>query len=362
MYPPAGGDQNMKALVRTTHRKGAVSVEEVDAPVVGPTDVCIRVHAAGVCGSDVGAYLGKSEYDFMDLPAVLGHEFAGVVDGVGDAVRSVEPGDRVVVQPGSPCGSCFQCLTGEENNCPKKGVSVDSGGFAPLSVAREDRVLPVPQEISLEHAALAEPLAVTRRAVTKNGDVSAGDSVLVQGPGPMGALSGLVARAAGADVVVTGLPEDAARLELLSETGIETATVSPETDPEELVADYARRDGFDVCVDATGAPTGVRTAVTTTREGGNVVVLGIVSDDVSLDIAGLVRSEIHLRTSHGAVKRDFVRALDLLRPPNALPVDNLLDRRFSPSSPSDAFEAFAAAETIKPLFDPQELAEQGTRE
>lgn len=348
----------MKALVRTARQKGAVSVEEVDAPVVGPTEVRVRVHAAGVCGSDVGAYLGKPEYDFMDLPAVLGHEFAGVVDAVGDAVRTVEPGDRVVVQPGSPCGSCFQCLTGEENNCPEKGVSVDSGGFAPYSVAEATRVLSVPRGMSLEHAALTEPLAVTRRAVVENGDVSAGDSVLVQGPGPMGALSGLVARAAGADVVVTGLPGDAARLDRLSETGIETVTVSPETDPEELVADHARRDGFDVCVDATGAPTGVRTAVATTREGGNVVLLGIVSEDVSLDVAGLVRSEIHLRTSHGAVKRDFVRALDLLRPPDALPVDSLLDRQFSLSTPSSAFEAFAAAETIKPLFDPRELAKQ----
>lgn len=347
----------MKALVRIDRRKGAVSVEEVEAPTVGPTDVRIRVHAAGVCGSDVGAYLGKPEYDFMDVPAALGHEFAGVVDGVGEAVRTVEPGDRVVVQPGTPCGSCFQCLTGEENNCPEKGVSVDSGGFAPYGVAREDRVLPVPDEVSLDHAALTEPLAVTRRAVIENGDVSAGDSVLVQGPGPMGALSGLVARAAGADVVVTGLSGDAARLDLLSDVGIETAMVSPETDPADVVAAHARRDGFDLCVDATGAPAGVRTAVASTREGGNVVVLGIVSGEVGLDFAALVRSEIHLRTSHGAVKRDFLGALDLLRPPDALPVDPLLDRRFSPRSPSEAFEAFAAAETIKPLFDPRELAD-----
>lgn len=351
----------MKALVRTARQKGAVSVEDVNDPVVGPTDVRIRVHAAGVCGSDVGAYLGKPEYDFMDLPAVLGHEFAGVVDAVGDAVRTVEPGDRVVAQPGSPCGFCFQCLSGEENNCPEKGVSVDSGGFATYSVVRDDRVLPVPQGMSLEHAALTEPLAVTRRAVIENGDVSAGDSVLVQGPGPMGALSGLVARAVGADVVVTGLPGDAARLDRLSETGIETVTVSPETDPDELVTEHARRDGFDVCVDATGAPAGVRMAVRATREGGNVVVLGIVSGEVALDFAALVRSEIHLRTSHGAVKRDFLGALDLLRPPDAIPVDPLLDRRFSPRDPSEAFEAFAAAETIKPLFDPRELAEEDRR-
>jgi L-iditol 2-dehydrogenase len=357
MSSPSEKDRGMKALVRTARREGAISVEEVEDPVVGPTDIRIHVRAAGVCGSDVGAYLGKPEYDFMDLPAILGHEFAGVVDSVGDSVRTVEPGDRVVVQPGSPCGSCFQCFTGEENNCPEKGVSVDSGGFAPYSVVREDRVLPIPQEVSLEYAALTEPVAVTRRAVVENGDVSAGDSVLVQGPGPMGALSGLVARAIGADVVVTGLPGDVGRLNQLSEAGVKTVMVSPETDPDEVVTKHARRDGFDVCVDATGASAGIRTAVATVREGGNVVLLGIVSEDVSLDLAGLVRSEIHLRTSHGAVKRDFIGALDLLRPPDPLPVDDLLDQRFSLSAPSEAFEAFAAAETIKPLFDPQELAE-----
>jgi len=346
----------MRALVRTDRRKGAVSVKQVDAPEVGPTEIGVRVHAAGVCGSDVGAYLGKPEYDFMSLPATLGHEFAGVVDAVGGAVGTVEPGDRVVVQPGSPCGSCFQCLAGEENNCPEKGVSVDSGGFAPYSVVEGNRVLPVPDEVSMDHAALTEPLAVTRRAVIENGEVDAGDAVLVQGPGPMGAFSALVARAAGGDVLVTGLPGDSARLDLLSDVGIATTTVSPETEADALVDDHARRDGFDVCVDATGAPAGVRTAVETAREGGNVVLLGIVSGEVPLDMAELVRSGIHLRTSHGAVTEDFRRALDLLRPPDALPVDPLIDRGFNICAPSEAFDAFAAAEAVKPLFDPRELA------
>lgn len=346
----------MEALVRTGLERGAVSIEEVDVPDVGATDVGIHVRAAGVCGSDVGAYLGKPEYDFMPVPAVLGHEFAGTVDAVGDAVTTVAPGDRVVLQPGSPCGSCFQCLSGEENSCPEKEPAVAAGGFAPYSVANEDRVLPVPDEVPPKHAALTEPLAVTSRAVTANGEVSAGDAVLVQGPGPMGAFSALVARSVGADVVVSGLPGDAARLGLLSDLGIETVTVSPGTDPDTIVAERARRDGFDVTVDATGAPAGVETAVSTTRDGGNVVVLGIVSEDVALDLAEMVRSEIHLRTSHGAVKRDFLRAMDLLRPPNALPVDGLLDSEYSLRSPTDAFEAFAAAETIKPLFDPEELA------
>ena len=347
----------MRAVVRTSREKGAVSVEEVERPEISPNEVLIRTQAAGVCGSDVGAYLAKPEYDFMSVPAVLGHECAGIVDSVGTNVTRVSPGDRVVFQPGTPCGSCFQCLTGEPCNCSEREVSVAAGGFAPITAANEENVLPVPDGISMKSAALTEPLAVTHRAVVTNGEVCAGDSVLVQGPGPMGAFSALVARAVGANVVVTGLPSDDARLELLSELGIETATVGDGTDPTSLIEEFASHDGFDVTIDATGVADGVETSVSLTRNGGTVVVLGIVSDDVEFDMAALVRSEIHVRTSHGSVNENYLRAMELLSPPDPLPIDHLIDDGYTPTDPAAAFDAFTDAEAIKPVFDIDELVE-----
>ncbi|ELY50154.1 L-threonine 3-dehydrogenase [Natronolimnohabitans innermongolicus JCM 12255] len=173
----------------------------------------------------------------------------------------------------------------------------------------------------------------------------------------MGVFSSLVARAAGADVVVTGLPDDAVRLETLSDLDIETVTINSDTgepSPEALCGRYATRNGFDVAVDATGVESGVGTAIEATRDGGTIVVIGIPSTPVTINMAELVRSEIDLRTSHGSVTEDFFRALELLRSPDALPIDSIVDPA-DPRRPNDAFESFVRAETVKPLLDIDEL-------
>lgn len=343
----------MKAVVKTGREKKAVSLTEIEQPECAAEEILLRVEAAGVCGSDVGAYLAKPEYDYMSLPAVLGHECAGVVEAVGELVEGISRGDRVVLKPGAPCGTCFHCRTGEPNNCPNREPAVDEGGFAPYTTTTPDRVIPVPEEVSMRQAAVTEPLAVTHRAVVTVGEVSPGDSVLVQGPGPMGAFSALLSESAGANVVVTGLPSDAARLDLLSKVGIETAEnpLTSERATREFVSEHTDRSGFDVTIDATGAAAAVENSITATRNGGRVVVLGIVSNNVELELASVVRSEIDIVTSHGSVAEDFIRILALLEQSDALPVDHLIDTGFDFNDPTAAFESFIAAETIKPVFE-----------
>lgn len=349
----------MRAIVRHRHEKKAVSLEDVPKQSCGPEEVLLNVRAAGICGSDVSAYLGKSTYDYMDVPAVLGHECAGVIADVGDRVSRVSVGDRVVLKPGDPCGDCFHCLIGEPNNCPDREPAVAEGGFSPYTVTRPDHVITIPESITMTRAAITEPLAVTHRAVTTQGKVSPGDYVLVQGPGPMGAFSALVAQSAGADVVVSGLESDASRLDFLEETGVDTV-INPFTDNQsasEFARKYTERGGFDVTIDATGVAPALNTSIEATRNGGAVVVLGIIPDAVSVEMSDLVRSEVDLRTSHGSTTEDFLRALALLDSPDPLPVDALIDTSYSPNKPHDAFEAFIDAKVIKPVFDITELAE-----
>jgi L-iditol 2-dehydrogenase len=343
----------MEAVVKTGREKKAVSLTDITKPECGPDEVLLRIEAAGVCGSDVGAYLAKPEYDYMSVPAVLGHECAGVVESVGDRVEGISLGDRVVLKPGSPCGSCFHCRTGEPNNCPNREPAVDEGGFAPYTTASPEQIISVPDGVSMRRAAITEPLAVTHRAVITAGEVSPGDSVLVQGPGPMGAFSALLAESAGAEVVVTGLPSDADRLALLSDIGVETAEnpLADEQAAREFVSERTDRGGFDVTIDATGAAPAVQDSIAATRNGGRVVALGIVSQNVDVDLAALVRSEIDIVTSHGTVVEDFIRVLALLEQQDELPVDHLIDTRFDLSDPTAAFESFIEAETIKPVFE-----------
>jgi threonine dehydrogenase-like Zn-dependent dehydrogenase len=171
----------------------------------------------------------------------------------------------------------------------------------------------------------------------------------------MGALSALVASHAGAEVIVTGLSADKKRLDLLSDIGLKTMVVGEDESIISELVDDLDRDGFDLTVEATGVPDGVETAIKTTRDGGNVVVVGIISGDVDVNMASLVRSEIQLRTSHGAAPADFLAAMELLRD-GRIPVKELIDQSYTPESPSDAFDAFASAKTIKPVFDLEELA------
>lgn len=339
----------MEAVVRRSLSKKDTGIADIDRPTVGPDDVLIRVERAGVCGSDVGAYLGKPEYDYMPVPSVLGHEFTGTIAETGSNVAAVEAGDRVVLQPGKPCGTCYQCLTGEPNNCPEKPPGVAEGGFGAYAVAPAERVLPIPESVSFTTAAVTEPLAVTHRAVVTNGSVSPGDTVLVEGPGPMGMFSALLARVAGAEVVLTGLKRDETRLSMADSLGIKTQTVDSTLEPADLLPD-TNRNGFDVCIDATGVPAGLETGLGVTRDGGTVVVVGILSDAISCDWSEVIRGEITIAPSHGSTTRDFSRVLDIINAGN-LPLDDIIETTYSITDPTNAFDAFVNKETIKPVFD-----------
>lgn len=345
----------MEAVVRRSLSKKDTGIEEIERPTVGQGDVLLRVRKAGVCGSDVGAYLGKPEYEYMPVPSVLGHEFTGTVIETGEGVSSFQHGDRVVLQPGRPCGECYQCLTGASNNCPEKPPGVAEGGFGVFTTAPADRVLRIPEDVSFTEAAVTEPLAVTHRAVVTNGAVAPGDTVLVEGPGPMGVFSALLARLAGGSVLLTGLERDESRLSVARRLGFDTKIVDSMTDPVELIPD-SNRNGFDVCIDATGVPAGLETALGVTRPGGTVVVVGILSEEISCDWSEVIRGEITIAPSHGSVTSDFLRVLDIINEGH-LPFGEIIDTDYDITNPEDAFDAFADAKTIKPMFDLSALAD-----
>lgn len=327
-----------------------LSVETAESEPTPPSagEAVVRVTAAGVCGSDVGAYRGKSAYDFVETPRALGHEYVGVVEAVGDGETTFEAGDVVVERPLRTCGTCSHCRAGRTNVCENVRITGfhHEGAFAGRVTVPTAYLHRAPPDVPGVRAALTEPLAVTARAVLRVGDVTAGDAVLVEGPGPMGALSALVADAAGADVVVSGLTRDAPRLRRLADAGVETVSLD-----ERALKSVAPSDGFDAVVDATGAPAGVESGVDVLRNAGRVVVVGIPSDDLSLPGPELVRSELSVRASYGATSADFERALRLLsESETGGRLDALVDT-YAPREARRAFEDFAAAESIKPVFE-----------
>jgi len=341
----------MRGLAKTAGKAGCIDVINVDRPEIQSGEALVEVAYAGLCGSDVGIYEFENAYDFMDFPRILGHEYAGTVVEVSDDVTRVSIGDRVVEAPNHGCGECFRCKSGTPNLCQDftiTGVHHD-GAFTDYVAVPERFLFSIPDDLSLRAAAATEPTAVAARTVCRNSRTTAGDRVLVEGPGPIGLLTAMIARRQGGDVVVTGVDQDErVRLPTARELGFDTENVA-ERDIETVRGEYTGGRGFDVVFDATGHESGLVGAADAVRKGGQVVVVG-QSGHVSLDFTPFIRGEIDLQCSYAAAWPDFGRATELLRS-GAVNVDPLLDDGFTLADEEGLFKAAMHGETIKPLIE-----------
>ena len=345
----------MRGLAKVRRSHGAMEFVDRSRPEPAPDEALVEVDYAGLCGSDAGIYEFESAFERMELPTVIGHEYAGRVVETGDAVSKFSVGDRVVERPIRGCGDCYQCEIGEANVCQDAVITgVDHDGAYEQFVAVPERALhPVPDSVPQQYAAVVEPTSIGARAVIENSRVTAGDRVLVEGPGPIGLLTAQIARAQGATVVVSGVGQDATyRLPLAEDLGFETLNIA-----EDDVA--ARREsltdgvGYDVVFDTTGHPSGLPSAVDEVRKGGQIVLVG-QTGETTMPYSPLVRSEIDLQCSYASMYDDFERSLRLIDR-GAVDCETFVDDRFSLLDADEAFEAFVDGETCKPVFDVSEL-------
>jgi L-iditol 2-dehydrogenase len=339
----------MKAIVQTGPRE--VETQDREKPSIDAGEVLVKVHTAGLCGSDAHAYKYDGGYEWIPIPRVMGHEYSGEVVEVGDSVEGFAAGDNVIEEPIHDCGHCFQCKNGQPNVCQNfsiTGMHCD-GAYAEYVTVPPEHLHAVPEDVPLRQAAVTEPISIATRAVLEQSVTTPGDNVLVEGPGPIGVLVAAVADSLGANVVVSGLDQDATyRLQLLEDLGI--ATVNAQSEDLEAQAD-ARTDGigFDVVFDSTGHHTGIGTAVDHVRKGGQVVMVGIPNDTSELTFTSVVRGEVDINTSYGSTWTNFEQAIRLLER-REIAVDKILDTSYSMNDPAAAFEAFLASETCKPVF------------
>lgn len=270
----------MLALTKFATGHGSVELRPADPPRVRPGDVLIRVGAAGICGTDLHIYEGRFP---CTVPVIMGHEFAGEIVEVGPGVTRFAVGDRVVAEPHrGGCGYCRACLTGHVEICEEKkaiGYKVD-GCFASHLVLPATTLHRIPDSVSYERAAVAEPLACVVRAVLERSRVEPEDVVVVLGCGPIGLLAGAVARAEGARaVVITGTDRDRLRLEAARKMGIEHALNMQRESVPDLVKELTGGVGADLVVEASGAEPAIRQAFDLVRRDGRVAALGITGQD-----------------------------------------------------------------------------------
>lgn len=344
----------MKAIVQTGAE--SVAVQEHDRPSPSADEVLVEVHTAGLCGSDAHAYRYESGYEWIPIPRIMGHEYSGTVVEVGDEVSTFEPGDKVVEEPIHHCDSCFQCKNGQENVCQNFSITGmhRDGAYAEFTTVQERNLHCVPDEVPLAHAAITEPTSIATRAVLIQSNVTSGDTVLIEGPGPIGVLVAAVADSLGANVLVSGLARDKKyRLPLVRDLGIETVN-SQHEDIEAVTDEFTDGLGFDVIFDTTGHKSGVEMALDRVRKGGQIVVVGLPGEESEVFVTPMVRGEIDLNTSYGSSWRNFEQALRLMEN-GTIDADAIIDTSYDVTSPEEAFTAFLNSETCKPVFTFDEL-------
>jgi L-idonate 5-dehydrogenase len=287
----------MRAVV--IHAPKDLRIDTVPEAALAPNEVRVRIGAGGICGSDLHYYHhGGFGTVRVKEPMTLGHEISGTIAALGSEVGHLRIGQRVAVNPSRACGKCAYCHAGVHNQCLDMRFMGSAmrfphmqGGFAESLTVDARQAVPIPDDLSLAEAAMAEPLAVSLHAARQAGSLF-GKRVLITGCGPIGALAVLVAKNAGAaELVVTDIATQP--LEMAKRLGA-TLVVNAAKEPEALKPYAADKGQFDVLIEATGNETAIRSALELVRPGGTVVQLGL-GGDVTLPMNLIVAKELNLK-------------------------------------------------------------------
>jgi 2-desacetyl-2-hydroxyethyl bacteriochlorophyllide A dehydrogenase len=342
--------------VKTAVFKGVeiLEIEDVPRPEPGPEDVVVKVHACGICGSDLHSYLHGS---FVEPGQVMGHEFAGEVVEAGDAVSGLSVGDRVTALPIVPCMQCARCLEGRFNLCDPAWASAIAygrpGAFAEYVRIHDAvpgrNVFSLDEDISDEAGALVEPLAVAVHAVNLAGPV-VGAAALVLGLGTIGQLVVQVLRARGAGRIIAA-DISPVRLDAAAASGAE-ALDGRDGLRSGLAKALGASEEIDVVFECTGVPALAVAAIDEVRAGGTIVVLALYDDPMTVNPSMLVQKEIRLQGSIAYTDEDFRDAIELMRS-GIVQVTQLITHREPLDSIDEAFtRQLRKGESIKVMVLP----------
>ena len=317
------------------HAAHDVRVEEIAAPTSpGPGEVLLRPFWCGICGTDLHEYAQgpivtpkePHRLNGSTLPQILGHEFSAEVVEIGAGVRRVRVGQRVSVMPLLFDGTCYYCVRGLNHLCVNMaciGLSYAWGGIAELAVVPEDKLTVLPDEVSDLQGALVEPAAVAAYGVD-TAKVRPGDTVLVTGAGPIGALASLYAASLGARVIVSEV--NPTRAALVRSFGIGEVLDPTATDVAAYLKDLNEGIGADAVIECSGNERALQTALAAVRSAGHISQTGLHTRPASIDPMVLSEHDITLTGTWCYPVFDFPRIVDLIAR-GRYPVDQVVTGR-----------------------------------
>ena len=331
--------------------RGDVRLMDVDTPIPGPRDVVLQPSFCGICGTDLEEFtsgpilipLTPHRLTGAMAPLTLGHEFTGRVSAVGSEVDNLRVGQRVVPEIALFCGKCTYCRRGQYALCvdwAAVGLHCD-GGLAQYVRLPAEICVPLPDEVTDQQAALLEPLEVAVRAVRK-ADLKPGGSLLVMGAGPIGLLVMQVARAGSAGRIVVAEPRESRRRLALSLGA--SAALSP-ADPTfaTSILEVVGSERADAAIECAGRSESIQLACESVRKAGKVVLVGLPTGRVDLDLLPVIAGELQLvGTVQHQKQDDLADAIELLQQ-RRVDVSALVSKVIPLASAAQALEDLTSA-------------------
>jgi len=321
-------------------------LEQRPIPKPGKGEVLLSMHSVGICGSDVHYLKNGRIGDFIvKAPMVLGHEASGIVVEVGSDVTHLNIGDRVAIEPGVPCRTCEFCKSGRYNLCPDIffcATPPDDGSLCRFYKHAADFCFKLPDHVSTEEGALLEPLSVGVHACERAG-ISMGDKVLILGAGPIGLVSLLVARAAGAsNIAITDLDEN--RLKMASSLGADAVFQVKSRDGKEVAEEIKASFGQAArTLECSGAESSIQTGIYGTKPGGVLVIVGMGKPEVKIPLIDALVREVDIRGIFRYVNC-YAKALELVAS-GKVNVKPLITHRYKLEQSHEAFQATGSGDS-----------------
>ncbi len=285
-----------------------LELAERPMPEIGMGEALIKIHYAGICGSDLLVY--KGQHSTAIKPVILGHEFSGEIVDVSEECH-VSIGDRVVVQPYTSCGVCDACVRGRDNVCTSLkifGFHLD-GCYGEYIKVPVKKVYKIPGVISYKLATMAEPLAVAVHDVIRSG-LSIGQTALIIGGGPIGLLTAMVARRSGASKVFIS-EINKYRLKAAKDMGFEV--LNPLKDDVLCECMKATNNkGFDVVFEATGTQEGTSLMTAAVKTCGSIIVIGLPKAKPQVDTGAVLARELNMMGVRVHAQSNFAFAVDIM--------------------------------------------------
>jgi len=346
-------------LAAVYHGIGDLRLEKLPEPAFGEDEALLRVRAASICGTDLRIYASGHFKIPPGTPRILGHELAGEVVAVGSEVKALEPGMRVAIAPNIGCGTCLECIRGRDHLCPNYdalGISLD-GAFVeymrvPAPFIRRGNVVPIPQGLSYEEAALNEPFSCCYHGAQAC-RITPGDVVLIVGAGPIGIMHLLLARLSGASRVIVSEAAEERRLRAL-EFGSDVAIDPSKENLQAVVQEVTAGRGADVIIVAAASSAAQEQSLNLAATGGRINFFGGLpagDECIRFHSNRLHYRELVVTGTTGSTNYEFRRSMEIIASGGVV-LSDLITARFRLSEVEEAFAVAASGKALKVVINP----------